>query len=774
MLLALPALPLASCGGPPPRSDAPQAIRLVAQFSPERVEQRVPMPAAPARTEIRFDAAPAAFVAGPGVADLAVVDGKLTGRTTTGEPKLRLSLPQDAGRGDLVHAIELRMRASAGRNAALEVRAAPGAGADDPFARTPMLWPIGGPIVPGEALRTYRLEPQFPIGADAVREIYLEPTDAAGASFAIESVRVVFDKERLAGVPSGPGWQGLSEIYRETLVARVPETLRFRIDVPPAAWLDLALGSPEEEPIRFRVLARAGGEETALLERTVTARARWEPARVDLSRFAGKSVELALSLGAERSGTIGFWGAPVVRSAAPRTGPQGVVVILADTLRSDHLDAYGYGRATAPRLHRMAQEGTLFRDAVSQASWTKVSMSSNLLSLYPSSHRIRSFSDRLPDEAHTLAEAFRDAGFATLSLSANFFVGKLTHLEQGFEEFHESASLPQAESAKTARAQVDRLLPWLDMHRDVPFFVYLHVTDPHSPYRPTAPYDTRFASAEENARHAEEQTKVRGFIAHPLMRAFGMPLASELAASGIAREGYLAVDRAWYDGSIRAMDEEIARVFERLAELGLSERTLVVFASDHGEEFQEHGASFHGRTVYGEVTRVPLVFWGAGIPAGRNVDETVESIDVMPTLLELAGVPAEGPMQGRSLAPLLAPDRPGSWPARPAISEHRMDLGGPPWTDREGTAIEAEGWKLIENASPGADRPALELYDARGDRLDAHDVAAAHPDVVERLRAQLSAWRAETGKVQLSTVTAGEAAMSSEEIERLKSLGYVQ
>ena len=280
--------------------------------------------------------------------------------------------------------------------------------------------------------------------------------------------------------------------------------------------------------------------------------------------------------------------------------------------------------------------------------------------------------DREPALA-ALAEAFRDGGFATLSLSANFFVGKLTHLEQGFEEFHESASLPEAESAKTARAQVDRLLPWLDEHRDVPFFVYLHVTDPHSPYRPLVPYDTRFASAAEGARHAEEQERVRGFIAHPLMRAFGMPLASELAASGIPRESYLAVDRAWYDGSIRAMDGEIARVFERIGELGLSERTLVVFASDHGEEFQEHGASFHGRTVYGEVTRVPLLFWGPGrIPAGRSVDSTVESIDATPTLLELAGIAPQAPLQGRSLTPLLAKDAPGPWPARAAISEHRV------------------------------------------------------------------------------------------------------
>jgi arylsulfatase A-like enzyme len=763
-----------SSPGPPP----PATQRLVERFAPEIVESAAPAPALPARTELRFDGEPRAkFEARSGISGLAVRDGKLTGRTSAPLAALRLSLATEPAPGDLVHALELRMRVTAGQNVEANLAPAAPEGADAD-AGSPLLWPLAGPIVPDGEMRTYTLTPQGPIASDSLRTLMLAPSDVAGAEFEIESLRVIFEKERLAGVKSGPGWHGLSEIYRETLVARAPETLRFRVDIPPAAKLDLALGTIEADALRFRISARAGGGETLLAARTLTQPQRWEALRVDLAAYAGQSIELALALESERAGAIGFWGAPVVRSARLRGPVQNVIVILADTLRRDHLEAYGHSRETAPGLARMAREGTLFRNAVANASWTKVSATSLMLSLYPSSHGVRSFADRLPDEASTLAEAFREAGFASAAFSANFFVGKLTHLEQGFEEFHESASLATsvsqaAEQSKTAREQVDRLLPWLDAHRDVPFFVYLHVTDPHSPYRPMAPYDTRSVSAEDGARHEREQSALREHIAHPVFKAFGMPIASELAAAQLDADAYMSVDRAWYDDSIRAMDTELARVFERLQELGLAESTLVAFTSDHGEEFLEHGATFHGRSVYGEVTRVPLLLWGAGVPAGRVVEPTVQGIDLMPTLLELASVETQAPMQGRSLAPLLRADAPQGW-QRPVVSEHRLDLSGPPWVDREGAAIDDGEWKLIENASPGAGVPPVELYDARRDPLDARDVAADHPEVVARLRAALAQWRSETGTIRLPTTAAPAPGLSAEEIERLKSLGYVQ
>jgi len=161
-----------------------------------------------------------------------------------------------------------------------------------------------------------------------------------------------------------------------------------------------------------------------------------------------------------------------VATGEPVRAPRGVILIQADTLRRDHLDAYGYSRPTAPAIARLAKEGELFRNYTVQATWTKVSTPTLMTSLYPSAHTVADFTDRLPAGATTLAEVFREAGFATLSMSSILFTGQFTNLHQGFEEVHESGSLPDQQSSKTARDYVDRLLPWLDAHRDVPFFVF--------------------------------------------------------------------------------------------------------------------------------------------------------------------------------------------------------------------------------------------------------------------------------------------------------------
>ncbi len=780
---ALPGLLLlAACGRAPAGGGGPSAIRLVDLFAPEAVVGRVAPPPAPPRTEWRFDAQPPAFEAGPGMADLALRGGKLAGRTAAERAVLRIEVPGEPRPGDFVHSVELRMRASSGGSVALDFHG-PEADLAEALAKPRDLWSLQSPLVGGDELRTYTLPVATTVvPSENVKHLLLSPTDASGASFEIESVRVVFETEFLAGIPSGVGWRGLSEIYRESLVARAPESIRFGLTPPSRAWLDLALGSIEERPIRFRVSARDRGREEVVLERTLTRARRWEPVRIDLGGFAGRPIELSLSLEAEQPGALGFWGSPVVR--APGDGSAAnVILIQADTLRSDHLPLYGHARETAPVLGRVAAEGALFRDCIAQASWTKVSSPSILLSLYPSSHGIANFTDRVPGSATTLAEVFRDAGRATLAFSSVFFTGKLSHLEQGYEELHESTSLAVLESSKTAGDFLDRLLPWLETHRDVPFFVFLHVFDPHDPYQPKRPYDALFADPAGKARHEREARDVRKHIVNPLRRAFGMPNRAELAAGGFDPDAYVAYDRDWYDGAIRAMDAELGRLFERLRELGLAERTVVAFTSDHGEEFLEHGAMFHGQSVYGELTRVPLVLWGPGrVPPGAVIGETVESIDVMPTLLELAGLAPPPGIQGRSLVPLLAAphgdastQRP-AWTPRPAISEKRpeSDPNSPTRADRVSTALVLDGWKLIHNSERSDGIPEYELYDVRADPLDQKDLAAQEPGRVERLRAELEAWRAKVAEIRLEPEAAGPQSLSAEELERLKSLGYVQ
>ena len=333
---------------------------------------------------------------------------------------------------DQIHAIEIRMRASAGANVSLTTQPAGAVDFADLARRAAGVpWNMSSPILPGTDMQTYTIAPQFPLNMSRVRHLVIRPTDASGATFDLESVRIVTRREHLASLPSGVGWQGLGESYRETLVGRAPETMRFDVEVPSRGWLDLAVGTVDEQPITFRVGVIEGKDERALLEHTVTTAFRWDRRSVDLGSFAGRRVSLVLSLRSDRPGTVGFWGSPVIRSrATPGEAPLGVIFVHADTLRADHLDAYGYERETAPTIRRMASEGALFKYAMAQAGWTKVSTPSFMTGLYPSTTGVFSFPDRLPVSATTLAEVYQAAGYATAAFSSNGFIGLSSNMNR--------------------------------------------------------------------------------------------------------------------------------------------------------------------------------------------------------------------------------------------------------------------------------------------------------------------------------------------------------
>ena len=220
-------------------------------------------------------------------------------------------------------------------------------------------------------------------------------------------------------------------------------------------------------------------------------------------------------------------------------------------------------------------------------------------------------------------------------------------------------------------------------------------------------------SSEQNAQHEKDAEKVRGSIQDPLLRDFGMPTKSEVIAAGLDPEAWSRGQRDWYDGSIRGMDAEIGRLVERLRALGLDRDTLVVFTADHGEEFFEHGRSFHGQSVYSELQRLPLVFWWPGhVGAGRRLGDPVATIDIMPTILELAGLQSPAGVQGRSLASRLGAQAAGAPAAAsrelPVFTEKaatRPGQGSPPPYETESYAIVEGGWKLIHNVKPAAAPP---------------------------------------------------------------------
>jgi arylsulfatase len=298
-----------------------------------------------------------------------------------------------------------------------------------------------------------------------------------------------------------------------------------------------------------------------------------------------------------------------------------LVLIVIDTLRRDHLATYGYERDTAPTLGRLAREGATL-DGLSPTSWTQPATASILTGLHPVRHQsIRT--EPLPAEADTLAERLRRHGYRTLGVSANSLVTADWGFDQGFDDFVSLASRSPARRPATA-SDVDAAV--LDHGRDLksPFFLYVHYIDPHAPYSPA-----RAWAGGPLGDHLERRGPVE---------------ASDLDPTKyLERPGSLLRDAVdLYDGEIRQADDGVAALVLALRRQGLLERTVTIVASDHGEEFQDHGRAGHGQSLYEEVLRVPLIVHAPGlVPAGTR-HGSASLLDIVPTALSLLGVPAEG------------------------------------------------------------------------------------------------------------------------------------
>jgi arylsulfatase A-like enzyme len=775
---------VAACHQPPSQ----QSTRLIHLYKKQNLKGQTAIekstPAEWKFSKITSESGPTGgWIAYSGVSDLRIENGILKGRST-GENSIILLERSTFDETDLFHSLEIRLRVSAGNKVSFDLSSQ-----KDPALQQVLNYKnafnwASKSVAAGEQFQNVVLTTPVTTPSKNTRNIFIEPTNAPGATFEIESIKLILRKDHLASMPTGVSWQGLSGIFQESVVMRAPENLNVPIKLPDRPQLELNLGIVENYPVTFKVSLERKGKKSAinLFEKTITTAQKWDRNTMDLSPYAGETATLRLALSSEKNGTIGIWGNPVIRNQSAEKEkshkPQNVILIWADTLRRDHLNFYGYSRDTSPNLAKLAGEGVTFADSISQATWTKVSTPSMMTSLYPITNGVHEFYDRLPSSATTLAEVFYDSGYATLNFSGVLFTGKFTNLHQGFEEVNEDVSLSDITSSKNAREYMDRLLPWLESHRSIPFFVFLHLFDPHDPYKPRPPYDTLWADPNYDKKHQKETEKVLEVMTHPLMKMFHMPNQAELNKAGIDPQKYMDHNKNLYDGAIRGMDSEIGRLMERLRHLKLDKNTLIVFATDHGEEFLEHGASFHGQSLYGELTNSALLFWSPEfLPKGKVVKETVENLDVMPTILELCGLTGPKNIQGESLVPLFQIGTPSGWRQRPAISE-RANTGGfhgnPPPLNYEAYSIISGKWKLVHHTVRKEGQPQFELFDRTNDSFDQNNVAEQNPEIVQQLAKELKLWKQKAISVKLKPDTESTSNMSPEEIERLRSLGYIQ
>jgi arylsulfatase A-like enzyme len=441
-------------------------------------------------------------------------------------------------------------------------------------------------------------------------------------------------------------------------------------------------------------------------------------------------------------------------SPAAARGPD-IVLITVDTLRPDHLGCYGYGRPTSPWIDALAGRGLRFETALSTSSWTPPAMASVMTSLYPRDHAVTHGLVRtdalieqeiLADTLSTLAEQLQDAGYHTFGVSTTAHLTREQGFAQGFDRF-EYLDFSNARAARQAL-----LRHRIEIRRCQRAFIWIHLFDPHDPYIPHTPWAQGFEPRIIGLR----DLRLRGTLREirEMWDREAMPKDPALLQ--------VRALQAAYDSEIRQMDGELALLF---AELDLGPNTIVALTADHGEAFFEHGHLGHGQNLHEELVRIPLIVAGPP-PLGLRgvVRSPVSLLDVMPTLLELAGAPAPPRAAGTSLLRTASEERAGRGaPDRPLFAEV--------WDQDPGSSHRV--WKMIRKGHEklllrvGADDTLL--FDLAADPEERHDQSGSRPERRAGLLAELEAWIRSGGKA----VRSRTIALNEETREKLRALGYV-
>jgi arylsulfatase A-like enzyme len=441
-----------------------------------------------------------------------------------------------------------------------------------------------------------------------------------------------------------------------------------------------------------------------------------------------------------------------VRPAATSGNRMSVLLVTVDTLRADHLGVYGYRRPTSPRIDAFAGSGVVFDRAYTFWPKTRGSFVAMMTGRQPSRSGYNKAHPLVLGFNPTLADTLRNAGYRTAAIVDNPNLAAQYGFSKGFETYRETwEEKALATEMDRAHAITEAGMSFLrQASSDAPFFLWLHYVNPHAPYTPPAPFDTRFV--DEAARSGGRLPVAAGYHG-------GIP--RQWAVPGQDRLGYYV---AQYDGEIAAVDQEVGRVLDALAASPAGSRTLVMLTSDHGESLGEHDYYFdHGEDLFEPSLAIPLVLAGPMTKTGTRSGVFASTLDVVPTILDAVKVSYPPDLAGRSLLPALL----GSAAA-----------GRERWfaqNDRNLSATWDERFKVV--ATPTAEGQRFALYDRRGDPAETLDLAS-HTDDLRLPRRELELFldRADrewaATRVLLSGAP-GEGPMTAEACEKLKSLGYV-
>ena len=481
---------------------------------------------------------------------------------------------------------------------------------------------------------------------------------------------------------------------RTGLLLPAPGAITWSLQVPERAALRFnhALIAPEvadgpaSDGATLHVTVDTGAGPDEIWTHAVTS-GTFTAARIDLSHLAGQQITLGIRTdpGADPTFDYVFLADPVVGTV--KQAPRRAFLVFVDTLRPDHLSAYGYERDTSPALEGLVRTGVRFDNARSIAPWTLPSARTMVTGQHPEQYF----------DSETLQARLSKAGWATAMFAGNTYLGASFAMNRDW-------ALHQNELLAPADEQLDRALAWLDEQEGRDAFMLLHLMDPHLPYKEPRAYRNLYAGDPPQALARNQNGYHRGMI-----------VGAKLQPGD---EQQYVRDR--YDNNIRFADDQLARLYARVGP-----QDVVLFLSDHGEEFWDHGSFEHGHSLYDELLRVPFLLRAPGLKAGSVVTAPVSMLDVTPTLLDLLGQPTDG-LAGTSLVAAASGDE----GALTDLSERAQAFGRPLYgNERWGVLTEDLKYQVLLARD--------ELYNVAKDPGETTDVLAGNHDTRARMHAAM-------------------------------------
>ncbi len=604
------------------------------------------------------------------------------------------------------------------------------------FARSRSKWL---PIRASEDFRDYEIDLSAELDPATGYRFRIDPIDAE-TEVQIKSIRL----SRVAGILPDDAETRSAKVkvgneVRQALPLRADSSIERTIRGGKGARLAFGLAKlrSNETPVSFRIKLSAAESERTIFEETIEAAGEvtWLDREADLGECPPDGCEIKMELAplATTETLPGlFVSNPVVVRAGKRRPPN-IVLISVDTLGARHVAAFDGPEGISPYIDSLAQRGVAFDNAFANSSATHTSHGSLLTGSAPFSTSYYWLDGAVGDEV-TLAETVRQAGYLTAAFTAGILVSETLRFDKGFETFYQHDTLyrPPAEHSDVEPI-LDRALSWVERYGELPFFLFVHSYEVHSPYVPReADVEADPPSADLFGGRYLDPFHMRGRL--PQQPSSLPSLVRTRSADGRKvplGETELGLDvlpelKKAHHSEIRFLDRAIERFLETLRDRGALDDAIVVFTSDHGEAFFEHGLLEHG-LLYDENLRVPVIFWSPErLPEGKRVSQQMSSMDIAPTILDLAGVAAPAEMEGKTLVPLMK----GTEDADRDF--YSLTLGN-------GLSWHSGGrYKLILRAALGQENFGRhELFDLVEDPLEQRNLLAEGVEISGRLERQM-------------------------------------